>query len=40
MTGDTMTADEQLQPAGHGLLKRGVMRPVEPRMVAALYVEP
>ena len=23
MTGDTMTADEQLQPAGHGLLKRG-----------------
>ena len=40
MTGDTMTAYEQLQPAGHGLLKRGVMRPVEPRMVAALYVEP
>ena len=40
MTGDTMTADEQLQPAGHGLLKRGVMRPVESRTVAALYVEP
>ena len=41
MTGETMCADAQVQPAGHGLLDRGVMRPVEClRTVAALYVEP
>ncbi len=41
MTGDTIeTTSAQEQPAGHGLLERSVMRPVEPRMVAALYVEP
>jgi hypothetical protein len=40
MTGATMLEDEQTLPAGHGLLERGVMRPVECRTVAALYVEP
>lgn len=41
MTGETLFADAKVQAAGHGLLDRGVMRPVEPlRTVAALYVEP
>lgn len=39
MTGDTIEATSaQEQPAGHGLLERGVMRAVEVRPVAALYV--
>lgn len=29
MTGETMDADAQVQAAGHGLLDRGVSRPVE-----------